>query len=86
MVVKLLTKYKEIGSVAGKLCSHSRYPSTSEEVCETVMAKFSTSPEKSLRHTSLEIGIPEVPHMTFYRWKTFNHMNCSQQMMIPTDD
>jgi transposase len=55
--VKLFNNFKESGSVADTPCSGR--PSTSEEVRETVMAKLSARPKKSLKRTSLQLGTPK---------------------------
>jgi transposase len=48
-VVKLFNKFTETGSVSNNPCSG--HPSTNEEVCETIMAKFSASPTSNISRT-----------------------------------
>ena len=50
-VGKLVTKFKETGSVLNK--PRSRRPKTSDETKEAVMAKVYANPKKSLRRTSM---------------------------------
>ncbi len=55
-VRKLVTKFKETGSVLDK--PRSGRPKTSDKTKEVVVAKIAASPRKSLRRTSMELGVP----------------------------
>jgi transposase len=52
---KLVSKFKETGSVADK--RRSGRPPVAEEIREGVVAKFHASPRKSIRRTSMELGV-----------------------------
>jgi transposase len=57
-VGKVVRKFKETGSVMDK--PRSGRPSVSDETKETIMAKFTASPRKSLRRTAMELGVPKT--------------------------
>lgn len=56
-VNRLLIKFKGTGSVTDQL--RSGRPSTSTDVQETVLARFSASPKKSIRRASFELNLPK---------------------------
>jgi transposase len=56
-VSKLVSKFKETGSVADK--RRSGRPPVAEEIREGVVAKVHASPRKSIRRTSMELGVPK---------------------------
>jgi transposase len=56
-VGKLVKKFKETGSVVDK--PRVGRPSLGEEVRIGVIAKFHASPQKSIRQTSAENGVPK---------------------------
>ncbi|CAI9719794.1 Hypothetical predicted protein [Octopus vulgaris] len=80
-VGKLITKFKETGSVLDKL--RSGRLKTSDETKEAVMAKVSASPKKSLRRTSTALGVPKptihkmLVEEKFHRYKLqiLHHLN-----------
>ena len=55
-VGRLLRKFQATGSVAD--APRSGRPRTPEDVVEGVLAKVAASPKKSIRRTSLEVGVP----------------------------
>lgn len=56
-VAKVIRKFKKTGSILDK--PRSGRPSVSIEMKEIVMAKIHASPKKSIRRTSMELGIPK---------------------------
>lgn len=80
-VGKLVNKFKETGSVLDK--PRSGRPKTSDETKETVIAKFYGSPNKSVRRTSMELGVSKstihriLVHEKFhpYKLQILHHLN-----------
>ena len=82
-VAKIISKFKETGSVKDKERSGPKKTVTNEDMAANVLGAFSLSPKKSTRRMALEVGISQGSVMNIlhqnrwhpYKLQMYQHLN-----------